>query len=227
MPVVAPRSAWSRSASANTMFGDLPPSSSVTFFTDSAAVRMMWRPTSVEPVNVTLSTAGCFTIASPAIAPLPGRTFSTPGGSPASSASSPMRTALSGVSSAGFTTTVLPAARAPHAHGLAQRVREERRVHRRGLARELRGPAREVVEAARDHGHVDLPRLEDRLAVVERLQPRDLVRVRQDQVAEPPQQPLPLRRLHARPRAVVERRPRRAHRPVHVLDAGLGHGGDR
>ena len=36
----------------------------------------------------------------------------TPGGKPASRASSPIRIAVSGVSSAGFSTTVLPAARA-------------------------------------------------------------------------------------------------------------------
>ena len=43
---------------------------------------------------------------------MPGRTFSTPGGSPASIASSPMRIAVSGVSSAGLITIVLPAANA-------------------------------------------------------------------------------------------------------------------
>ena len=39
-------------------------------------------------------------------------TFTTPSGRPASSASSAKRRALSGVSSAGFSTTVLPAASA-------------------------------------------------------------------------------------------------------------------
>ena len=69
-------------------------------------------PTSVEPVKLILSTPGCLTIASPTMAPLPGSTFSTPGGSPASSASSPMRIAVSGVISAGFRTTQFPAASA-------------------------------------------------------------------------------------------------------------------
>ena len=112
MPVAAPFTAASRSASANTRLGDLPPSSSVTFFTVSAAVFMMCWPTSVEPVKVILSTLGCLTSASPAIEPLPGSTLNTPGGTPASSASSAIRIAVSGVSSAGLSTTVLPAASA-------------------------------------------------------------------------------------------------------------------
>ena len=48
----------------------------------------------------------------PARAPGPTTTFSTPSGSPASDASSAKRSAVSGVSSAGFSTTVLPAASA-------------------------------------------------------------------------------------------------------------------
>src|SRR5438045_1946496 len=79
MPAVAPLSAASRSASANTMFGDLPPSSSVSFFIVSAAVFIRCLPTSVEPVNEILSMPGCFTIASPAMDPLPGRMLSGPG----------------------------------------------------------------------------------------------------------------------------------------------------
>ena len=73
---------------------------------------MIWRPTSVEPVNVILSTAGWRTNAAPATEPGPGSTLNTPGGSPASSASWPMRTAVSGVSAAGLSTTQLPAASA-------------------------------------------------------------------------------------------------------------------
>ncbi len=44
--------------------------------------------------------------------PLPDTTLNTPGGTPASSASSAMRIAVSGVSSAGLTTMVFPAASA-------------------------------------------------------------------------------------------------------------------
>ncbi len=78
---------------------------------------MTWRPTSVEPVKQILRTAGWSTKRWPTTLPLPGRICSTPSGMPASSASSPMRSALSGVSSAGLSTTVLPAASAgakPH-----------------------------------------------------------------------------------------------------------------
>ena len=90
----------------------MPPSSSVTFFTVSAQSRMICLPTSVDPVKVILSTPGCFTSAAPTLDPGPGRMLSTPGGRPASSASSPMRTAVRGVSCAGLSTTQLPAASA-------------------------------------------------------------------------------------------------------------------
>ena len=46
------------SASANTTFGDLPPSSSVTFFRLPVAAAMMRLPTGVEPVKAILSTSG-------------------------------------------------------------------------------------------------------------------------------------------------------------------------
>ena len=104
--------AAARSASAKTMLALLPPSSRVTRFTCSAQPAMIRLPTSVEPVKQTLRTSGCVTNRSPTIEPLPGSTVSTCSGSPASSASSPIRIAVSGVSSAGLSTTVLPAASA-------------------------------------------------------------------------------------------------------------------
>ena len=67
MPVVAPRSAASRSASGNTMLGDLPPSSSVIFLSVSAAARMMPLPVVVSPVNAILSIPGCATSAWPTL----------------------------------------------------------------------------------------------------------------------------------------------------------------
>ena len=73
---------------------------------------MICLPTSVDPVKQTLRTAGCVTKRSPTTDPLPGITVSTPSGSPASRASSPIRIAVSGVISAGLSTTVLPAASA-------------------------------------------------------------------------------------------------------------------
>ena len=108
----AAAAAASMSASANTMFDDLPPSSRVTRFTWSAQPAMIRLPTSVEPVKQTFRTSGLVTNRSPTTDPLPGITVKTPSGIPASSASSARRIAVSGVSSAGFSTTVLPAARA-------------------------------------------------------------------------------------------------------------------
>src|SRR6185503_19650246 len=48
--------------------------------------------------------------AAPAVSPYPGTMLMTPGGTPASSASSPSRSDVSGASSAGFRTTVQPVA---------------------------------------------------------------------------------------------------------------------
>ena len=73
---------------------------------------MIFLPTPVEPVKQTLRTSGWVTKRSPTTEPLPGTMVSTPSGRPASTASSPMRIAVSGVSSAGLRTTVLPAASA-------------------------------------------------------------------------------------------------------------------
>ena len=94
------------------MLADLPPSSRVTRLRLPAAPRRICRPTAGEPVKVTLSTSGWSTSAAPAVLPKPGTTFSTPGGKSASRASSPMRSAVSGVSSAGLSTTVQPQASA-------------------------------------------------------------------------------------------------------------------
>ena len=70
------------------------------------------RPTSVDPVNPIFATAGCSTSRWPTTEPRPVTTFRTPSGRPASSAISPSRTAVRGVSSAGFRTTVFPQASA-------------------------------------------------------------------------------------------------------------------
>ena len=73
---------------------------------------MMSWPVVVSPVNAMAETPGCATSAAPAVGPKPGTTLSTPGGSPASSAISPRRSAVSGVSSAGFKMAQFPAASA-------------------------------------------------------------------------------------------------------------------
>ena len=108
-----PAIAMSRSASSSRMFALLPPSSSVTFFTVLDASCMMRRPTSVDPVNATLSTIGFDASSSPAAAPAPGTTLITPGGN--KSVSCKMRANSSvdiGVYVAGLITIELPVASA-------------------------------------------------------------------------------------------------------------------
>ena len=108
----ADAAAASRSASAKMTFADLPPNSSVTRLIVAAAPAAIERPTSVEPVKAILATSGCSTRRWPHVRPGPTRTFTTPSGSPASRAISAKRSAVNGVSSAGLSTTVLPAASA-------------------------------------------------------------------------------------------------------------------
>ena len=108
----AAAAAFSRSASAKTTLADLPPSSSVTRLIVSAARAAIRRPTDVEPVNATLATSGCSTMRSPTTRPLPTTTLKTPSGTPAATTIFSSSTAVSGVSSAGLSTIVLPAASA-------------------------------------------------------------------------------------------------------------------
>ena len=93
------------------MFGLLPPSSSVSRFSERPHLAPISRPTTVDPVNATLSTPGLSTSAAP-VEPSPVSTLSVPSGNPASRASSPSRSAVSGVCSAGFRTIEQPAASA-------------------------------------------------------------------------------------------------------------------
>ena len=75
-----------------------------------ATVRRIALPTSVEPVNATLSTSAA-TSAAP-VSPAPVSTLTVPGGSSAAWITSARSSAVSGVVSAGFRTVVLPVARA-------------------------------------------------------------------------------------------------------------------
>ena len=110
-PVAADAANLSTSAPANAMLGDLPPSSSKTFFTLCAAWPMIRFPTASEPVKLTMSTPGWVVRCSLA-STSPVMMLSTPGGSPASSAISPSTIASSGVNGDGLSTTVLPTASA-------------------------------------------------------------------------------------------------------------------
>ncbi len=111
MPLTIPSTAWSIGASSKMTFAALPPSSRVSRVPVPASVRWISRPTSVEPVNATLSRPGWRTSAAP-VAPAPGSTLTTPGGRSACWQISASTSAVSGVVSAGLSTTVLPAASA-------------------------------------------------------------------------------------------------------------------
>ena len=63
-------------------------------------------------MNAIFATSGCSTSRRPHTLPGPATTLTTPSGIPAPVAISANRSAVSGVSSAGFSTTVLPAANA-------------------------------------------------------------------------------------------------------------------
>lgn len=104
--------ALARSALGRMTLADLPPSSRATFFTAALAVAPICLPTAVEPVKETRSTPGCSARACPATGPRPVTRLKTPAGTPASWTASAKSWATSGVSSAGFTTTVQPAASA-------------------------------------------------------------------------------------------------------------------
>ena len=111
-PPGALAAALARSASAKITFALFPPSSRVTRFTCSAQPAITRLPICVDPVKTTLRTIGLVTNRSPTTEPLPGNTWKTSSGSPASRPSSASRIAVSGVISAGLRTTVFPAANA-------------------------------------------------------------------------------------------------------------------
>src|SRR6266404_1283093 len=74
---------------------------------------MMAVPVAVSPVKVIAATPGCRVSNSPADpSPRPWTTLYTPEGTPTVCITSPSRVAVAGVSSDGFTTTVLPQASA-------------------------------------------------------------------------------------------------------------------
>src|ERR1700756_960492 len=109
---MAPVTAASRSASSKTMNGALPPSSSESFLIVSALCFIKVRPTSVEPVKVTLRTSGLEVISPPISLELPVSTLKTPAGTPARSANTARANAEKGVAWAGLATNVQPAANA-------------------------------------------------------------------------------------------------------------------
>ena len=105
--------AWAKfGVSSRMMLADLPPSSRNSRFRVGAPFSMILRPTAVEPVKVTRSTRGSLVSISPAIAGSDEvTTLNTPGGKPASCASSPRTVAALGVFGAGLRIMVQPASR--------------------------------------------------------------------------------------------------------------------
>ena len=226
------------------MLGLLPPSSSVTRFSDCPHLAPISRPTTVDPVKATLSTPGWSTIAAP-VSPSPLRMLTVPGGIPASRTSSPSLNALSGVCSAGLRIVVQPAGQhrrqLPRGHQqgevpgddlgadpdrLAARVAEDvAGGDRDRLALDLGRPAGEVAEVVDGGGDVALGGRQ-RLAVVERLELGELVAVCLDQLGQAPDQGGALRRVDLRPGS-LERLARRRGGAIDVLGARLRHLADR
>jgi hypothetical protein len=107
-PAYAASTAASSFASARTISGLWPPSSSWTRLPSFVASSRTDWPTGTEPVNEIARTRGSRTIALPTFEPEPVSTFSTPAGSPASARHSARRSPVTGASVASFSTTALP-----------------------------------------------------------------------------------------------------------------------
>ena len=206
------------------MFAALPPSSSVSFTPVPASSRWIALPTSVEPVNATLSRPGASQVrAGRAVA---GDDVDDARRQLGLRQMSAKISAVSGVVSAGLSTTVLPHASAgaifqasissgkfhgmiwpatPSGRGLALRER----------VLELVGPAGVVEEVGRGERDVDVARLLDRLAAVDRLGDRKLARPLLDQARDAEEVLRPLARAQRRPAFSKRRAPpaRRGRRP--------------
>src|SRR3984957_7876683 len=134
MPDTAPLTASSTMQSSNTIFGDLPPSSSETFLNVLAASSFTLAPVALPPVKATLASFGWVTSGSPTTGPYPVTTLTTPGGNPDSAITSFTNSSRDAdVYSDGLMTTVEPAANAGasfhvvsisgHFHGVITPVR--------------------------------------------------------------------------------------------------------
>ncbi len=109
---VAPATA-AMSASSSAIAADLPPSSRKTFLSVGAAAAMIARPVAVEPVKDTMSMRGSVESTAATSLERGVTTLRTPAGMSVCSATSrPSSAATQGVSGAGLSTTVQPAARA-------------------------------------------------------------------------------------------------------------------
>src|SRR5471032_1261646 len=112
IPITPAVTALVSGASSRMMLADLPPSSSDTTLTVSAACLATEAPARVEPVSDTMSTSGCDDITGPIFAPSPWIRLNTPAGTPAAAKISAKICDENGASSLGLSTTVQPASSA-------------------------------------------------------------------------------------------------------------------
>ena len=206
MPLTMPSTAWSTGASSKTMLAALPPSSRVTFFCVPATDLAIARPTSVEPVKATLSMSGCETSARP-VSPAPVTMLTTPGRQVGLLAD--LREQQRG-ERGGLGRLEHHGVAAGQGRGDLPGQHQQREVPRDDLAGhaqrraavagvlQLVGPAGVVEEVRGDGRDVDVARLPDRLAVVDRLQDGELAAALLDDPGDPVEV---LRALAARHRA--------------------------
>ena len=234
MPFTTPSTAWSSGASSNTMFAALPPSSSVRRLSVPAIVRRICLPTSVEPVNATLSTSAA-TRAAP-VSPAPVSDVDCARrqlrrldhlGEKQRGERRRLRRLQDGRVAGGEGRRELPRRHQhrevpwDHLSGHADRLRVaagERVV-------ELVRPARVVEEVRGGERQVDVARLLDRLAAVHRLQDRELAGALLERAGDPVQVLRPLAAGDVAP-AGLERVARRGHRELDVLGTGFRHLGE-
>src|SRR5882762_5821018 len=240
--IAAPGTAASRSASANTMSGDLPPSSSDTRLRLPADALTIDCPVTCEPVKATLSTPGCEASAAPAVSPYPGTTLTTPGRNASfhRQLAKPQRrqrrffrglkdhraTGSDGgtdLPDAGTKRAVPWNDGADDADGFLQRVGENIAGQRilDGLAMQ-RGRLPCVISGHAEHPQLVAAGAADRRAHVERVELRQLLEVFLDQIGELEQQGLPLIRLDLAPGS-LEGTAGCCDRAVDILGIAFGH----
>ncbi len=106
------------------------------------------------------------------------------------------------------------------------RVRRVWHRERNRVALDFRRPAGHVVEQIRRQRHIGGACHTDGLAIIERLELRELLEVLQDQIADPPENSAALRRRQARPGTLVERLAGRRHGQIDVGLLAIGDMGD-
>src|SRR6218665_3106926 len=232
MPSATAATAASTSASANRIWGDLPPNSSATGISFLAAISPMRLPLSVPPVKDTIRTKGWATSAAPAPCPVPGRTFRIPSGSPACNAMRATASPVEGVTSDGLRMTALPAARAGaifcasmgigEFHGVVERHRQVITACRRYFGAGDLAHASVITE--RRSRTLYLPAaLTPNLAVFLHLQPCEHGAVALDAIRNAEQNTGTLHRQHFAPSTVRAGRGGVAHRKIHRFRACCGH----